>query len=139
MTVEDFITRWATSGAAERANYQLFVSDLCDLIKVERPRPSSADNALNSYIFERSRSVQDSDGSSARNFIDCYERDAFVLEAKQGQGAPVVRQDALLKASIRKSATARRDTSSWDKAMLKAKAQAERNVRDLPATSSCAV
>ena len=45
MTVEDFITRWATSGAAERANYQLFVSDLCDLIKVERPRPPSADNA----------------------------------------------------------------------------------------------
>ena len=35
-----FIDRWAASGAAERANYQLFLSELCDLLDVPRPNPA---------------------------------------------------------------------------------------------------
>jgi hypothetical protein len=31
-----FIARWQKSGAAERANYQLFLSELCDLLGVPR-------------------------------------------------------------------------------------------------------
>lgn len=34
-TIDTFITRWRASGAAERANYQLFLSELCDLLGVE--------------------------------------------------------------------------------------------------------
>ena len=33
----DFIRRWESSGAAKRANYQLFLSELCDLLGVPRP------------------------------------------------------------------------------------------------------
>ena len=32
-----FIDRWKNSGAAERANYQLFLSELCDVLGVPRP------------------------------------------------------------------------------------------------------
>ena len=35
-----FIARWRSSGAAERANYQLFLSELCDLPNVPRPDPN---------------------------------------------------------------------------------------------------
>ncbi|MCB0032999.1 MAG: hypothetical protein KDE51_03180 [Anaerolineales bacterium] len=38
ITVEAFIERWEASAGAERANYQLFLSELCDIIGVERPR-----------------------------------------------------------------------------------------------------
>lgn len=38
MDVEDFITRWtAREGGAERANYQMFLSELCDVLGVPRP------------------------------------------------------------------------------------------------------
>jgi hypothetical protein len=30
-TIDEFIRRWEASGAAERANYALFLTELCDL------------------------------------------------------------------------------------------------------------
>jgi len=47
-----FIERWEHSGAAERSNYVLFLSELCALLDLPRPDPSSPDNAQNSYVFE---------------------------------------------------------------------------------------
>ena len=38
--IEEFIARWAASSGAERANFQGFAYDLCDLIGVPRPVPS---------------------------------------------------------------------------------------------------
>jgi hypothetical protein len=35
-----FIRRWEASGAAERANYALFLSELCDLLSGPRPEPT---------------------------------------------------------------------------------------------------
>jgi len=35
-----FIERWERSGAAERSNHQLFISELCDLIDVPHPNPA---------------------------------------------------------------------------------------------------
>jgi len=49
-----FIARWSSSGAAERANCQLFLSELCDLLGVARPDPAKPDDADNAYFFERS-------------------------------------------------------------------------------------
>ena len=40
-SAHDFIIRWRNSGAAERANYALFLSELCDLLGVERPNPAT--------------------------------------------------------------------------------------------------
>jgi hypothetical protein len=49
----DFIPRWESSAAAERANYQLFLSELCDFLGVPRPNPTVPDDEQNIYVFER--------------------------------------------------------------------------------------
>ena len=36
--VEAFIERWQRSAASERANYQLFLSELCDVLNVPAAR-----------------------------------------------------------------------------------------------------
>jgi hypothetical protein len=51
--VDEFIDRWSKSAGAERANYQLFLAELCDLIGVPRPDPSEADEAENTYVFDK--------------------------------------------------------------------------------------
>ena len=35
-----FIRRWEKSGGAERANYQLFLTELCDVLGVNHPEPT---------------------------------------------------------------------------------------------------
>ncbi|MCL4264141.1 MAG: hypothetical protein KJ069_13040 [Anaerolineae bacterium] len=78
--VDHFITRWQASGAAERANYQLFLTELCELLGVERPLPKTPHEQENAYVFEK---VVPSPHATT-NFIDLYKRGCFVLEAKQG-------------------------------------------------------
>ena len=46
-----FLTKWQVSGAAERANAQLFVTELCALLEVEPPQPSTPNESLNAYCF----------------------------------------------------------------------------------------
>jgi hypothetical protein len=70
--VEAFMERWERSGAAERSNHQLFISELCDLLGVPHPDPATPDNSKNSYIFERSITFQHGDGTSSTGFIDLY-------------------------------------------------------------------
>lgn len=65
--VQLFIERWADSGAAERANCQIFLSELCALLDVPPPEPATPDINLNAYVFER-------DGSSTTGRIDLYKR-----------------------------------------------------------------
>ncbi|MDT5121251.1 MAG: hypothetical protein QOC96_733 [Acidobacteriota bacterium] len=80
--VQEFIARWKESGAAERANYQLFLSELCDVLGVVRPQPAQADDKQNAYVFERAVTFQNGDGSTSNGRIDLYKRGCFVLEAK---------------------------------------------------------
>ncbi len=42
--IESFIRRWSPSGGSERVNHQLFLTELCDVLGVERPEPSVDDN-----------------------------------------------------------------------------------------------
>jgi hypothetical protein len=52
--VEAFIKRWQDQdGGQERANYALFLSELCDVLNVPRPEPASANSETNEYVFER--------------------------------------------------------------------------------------
>jgi len=134
--IEAFIARWAASGASERANYQLFLTELCELLDVPRPDPATSDNAQNGYVFERTVTFHHGDGSTSTGFIDLYRRGAFVLEAKQGAdsiegGALSASEQAKQKKA--KQGTARRGTGSWDDAMLRARGQAEQYARALPA------
>ena len=83
-TVEHFISSWALTGGSELANTQSFVNELCALIGVEQPRGSRADDAENDYVFERRVFANNGDDTETFGRVDCYKRDAFVLEAKQG-------------------------------------------------------
>ena len=77
-----FIQRWQGKDGSEKANLQIFLNDLCDLLGVEKPQPAHADNTLNAYVFERRIDLLKVDHRSNRGFIDLYRRDCFVLEGK---------------------------------------------------------
>jgi hypothetical protein len=113
--VHAFITKWQGAGGSERANYQLFISDLCELLDVERPQPAREDTRDNAYVFERRVTFSHGDGSTSAGYIDCYRRGHFVLEAKK------------LKATVGGA------TKGFDDALLRARAQAEGYARALPA------
>jgi hypothetical protein len=78
-----FIARWEPSGGKELANYQSFLIELCTLLCVAPPEPTTADDRQNAYVFERAvPSVKLEDGGVCR--IDLYKRGCFILETKQG-------------------------------------------------------
>lgn len=52
-TLDTFLAKWAASGAAERANAQLFVAELCTLLQVDPPQPKTPDESANTYVFEK--------------------------------------------------------------------------------------
>lgn len=110
--VDAFIERWGNGGGTERANYQLFLTELCALLDLPMPDPASADNAENAYVFERMVPIASPDGKVSHGFIDLYRRGSFVCEAKQSGKAL--------------------DTGAWDKAMQAAHNQADTYVRSLP-------
>lgn len=110
--IDKFVTRWQGSGGTERANYQLFLTELCTLLSLPQPEPASEDTSTNAYVFERRVDIQNPDGSGGRGFIDLYKAGCFVLEAKQ-TGKTL-------------------DSQGWDKAMLRAQNQADQYVRALP-------
>ncbi len=111
--IEIFIDRWAGASGSERANYQLFVTELCDLLGTPKPDPARIETRDNAYVFERRVQFAHGDGSASFGFIDCYQRGRFVLEAKK------VRAPG--------------HTKGFDDALLRARAQAEGDARALPA------
>jgi hypothetical protein len=141
--VSAFIARWKSSAAAERANYQLFLSELCDLLGVPRPEPARADDRHNAYVFERAVTFHNNDGTTSAGRIDLYRRDCFVLEAKQGSERASEAEAATLfegagagagRGGVRRArrGTAVRGTRGWDVRMREARGQAEQYVRALP-------
>ncbi len=140
-TIDAFITRWRETGGSELANTQSFINDLCHLLEVEAPAGSRADDALNNYVYERRVFQDNGDGSQSFGRIDCYKRDCFILEAKQGSEADRAAADRGeddldlfgQTASARvKRGTAKRGTPAWARAMVQAKGQAERYAKALP-------
>jgi len=111
--VEAFIDRWRDSDGLERANYQLFLTELCHLLGLPGPEPAGPDPKQNAYVFERRVDIHHADGTVNRGYIDLYKRGHFVLEAKQ--------------------VSEQHESSRWDKAMLRAAAQADSYIRALPA------
>lgn len=127
-----FIARWQhREGGQERANYSLFLTELCDVIGVERPQPAGATHEHNDYVFERVVKMQGC--SSGR--IDLYKRHSFVLEAKQSRwpGQRRARGPGAGAAGDAPRRT-RCDARAWDALMLSAKRQAQDYARALPAS-----
>ena len=140
--IEKFIADWRDTGGSELANTQSFIKGLCQLLGVDAPAGSRTDDVHNDYVFERRVFQDNGDGTQSFGRIDCYKRNAFILEAKQGseadRAAASKGEDDLdifgQTASTRvKRGTARRGTLGWAKAMVQAKGQAERYAKALPA------
>jgi hypothetical protein len=110
---EAFIQRWQSASGSERANCQLFVTELCALLGLPQPDPASNDTASNAYVFERRVTFAHGNGSQSAGFIDCYRRGAFVLEGKRVKAGPA--------------------TPGFDDALMRARNQAEGYARALPA------
>jgi hypothetical protein len=51
---------------SERANYQLFITELCALLGVPLPDPARDDTRDNAYVFERRVVFNHGDGSSSQ-------------------------------------------------------------------------
>lgn len=122
MTYSEFETRWKAAGGAERANYGLFLQDLCDLLDVPRPDSTTDNPADDAYVLERAVEFNDgSRGPSIRKSsgrIDLYKRGCFVLETKQGTETPdqqkaVERAELGLAPEKRRKAHAVRGTTKW--------------------------
>ncbi|MGN6309698.1 MAG: class I SAM-dependent DNA methyltransferase [Xanthobacteraceae bacterium] len=134
---EAFIARWqGQEGGQERANYALFLTELCDLIGVGHPEPAGATHERNDYVFERVVTKRNDDGD-ALGRIDLYKRDSFVLEAKQsrwqGQKNEIKGQNELFADEPTSASRGRRGAErAWDVLMLNAKRQAEDYARALP-------
>lgn len=86
IVAENFIARWSgREGGQERANYSLFLAELCDVLDVSRPEPAAASHELNDYVFERRVERRLADGTVESGRIDLYKRGHFILEAKQSR------------------------------------------------------
>ena len=84
--IERFIGRWRNNeGGAERANFPLFLTELCALLDLPQPDPADATHERNDYVFERAVTFPDEAGRSRHGRIDLYRRGCFVLEAKQSR------------------------------------------------------
>ncbi len=110
--LDAFLIRWRDADGSERANYQLFVGELCALLDMPTPQPATGQPEQDGYVFERRVLFRHGDGSESVGFIDLYRRGAFVLEAKK------VRQGVAVK--------------GFDAALLRARSQGERYARALP-------
>jgi hypothetical protein len=140
MDAETFISRWQGSAGQERANYGLFLVELCDLIGVGRPNPAGEDTRLNDYVFERAVRFRHDDGSTSPGRIDLYKKGCFVLEAKQSkkrqQGGETYEQLPLQLrggggAAVMERPRAKAPVTSLDALMRSAKRQAEDYARCL--------
>jgi hypothetical protein len=135
-SLHTFIARWRASGAAERANYQLFLAELCAVLDVPAPDPTSPAEAENAYVFEKG--VPLPHGTTGR--IDLYRRGCFVLEAKQGsdraESGGALSAEAERQFKGRKRGTAVRGTAAWDTAMARAHQQAQATPATCPSRRS---
>ncbi|MCE9609880.1 MAG: hypothetical protein K8R23_06685 [Chthoniobacter sp.] len=134
-SLDAFLARWSSAGASERANAQLFLTELADLLGVPRPGNDHASG----YTFEFPVRIPTGPGQATDGRIDLYRRGCFVLEAKQFV-APKAEQTNLELAALASGAEVEgkkksgpiRGSDAWDDAMWRAKGQAERYARHLP-------
>jgi hypothetical protein len=133
-----FIDRWRKNeGGAERANFPLFLTELCALLDLPQPDPADATHEHNDYVFERDVTTVDDDGKINHRRIDLYRRGCFVLEAKQSRqkgGAKEVALAPELDLGLEAARGRRSAHRGWDVLMRNARVQAEDYARALPAS-----
>jgi hypothetical protein len=117
----DFIARWEPTGGKELANYQSFLIELCSLLGVAPPDPTTTDDMRNAYVFERAVHYLHSDIGNGTGRIDLYKRGCFVLETKQGVDRHAASDPYLKSPKLTRKGHTVRGTGGWDTAIYKAK------------------
>ena len=107
-----FIARYADS-VGERANKDSYLKDLCTVLGLPHPEPSTGDAERDAYVFEKDAKLAREGASATTKKIDLYKAGCFILEAKQGSND-----------GAKKLGTARRGTPAWNIAMNDAYGQA---------------
>ena len=143
MELGAFIDRWfGREGGAERANYQMFLSELCQTLDLPIPDPKG--QGLENYVFEAPVKSQAVLGTKGTGRIDLYKKDCFILEAKQSQVKPgeAIPADApeealetvtdLFGNIIGHTASKSKKAPRYDRLMADARVQAERYALALP-------
>jgi hypothetical protein len=116
-SLPDFLARWRASGAEERANKDLFFTELCEVLGVPRPSPKTGDPARDVYVFEADVPVTHAGDATSVKKIDVYRAGHFLLEAKQAANAAAGE-------GRRKLNRAKRGSPAWEEAMKDAYGQA---------------
>src|ERR1700679_3420530 len=114
MDLASFVDRWRKdSSGSERSNKNLFFTELCDVLDLPHPSPSTGDRARDLYVFEADVLSVHEGGTITTLKADLYKHGCFILEAKQGSepGDPKV-------------GGARRGTPAWNRMMQEAQGQA---------------
>jgi hypothetical protein len=111
--LDAFIEKWARSGAAERANKDMFLAELCGVLGVAPPNPATGDAEKDTYVFERASPLAHEGGDATTGHIDLYKQGCFILEAKQASGE-----------GTSKLGKAKRGTPAWNILMKDALGQA---------------
>ena len=78
---------WGKPGGAERATYQMFLTELALVLGADTPDPGEG-GTLGNYQFEGPVSSEAVFLSKHNKRIDLYKRNHFILEAKQSQVKP---------------------------------------------------
>ncbi|MDQ3033410.1 MAG: hypothetical protein M3Y87_13410 [Myxococcota bacterium] len=118
-TLDSFLATWTGSAGSEKANAQMFFTELCDVLDLPHPFPATNDPRKDDYVFERRVHMPLADGDARANWIDVYRKGCFVLESKQG-------------AAESGKGFAKRDTPMWNLEMQKALGQARGYALTLP-------
>ncbi len=132
ITPESFIEYWSKAEASEMANSQSFINGLTRMLGLPQPSNTHAEG----YSFNFPLKVP---GTVTTNWIDLYRRGHFVWESKQFADVKQEQSElelVAIKAGVveaKKKSGPVRGTGAWDDAMLRARGQAERYVRQLPA------
>lgn len=122
-----FIAYWqANQGGAERANYTVFVNQLCEVLGLPKPG-AGAGGILGDYQFEGP--VPGGSRGGGTGFIDVYYRNHFILEAKQSKLPPAAQPSLYDPAE---SAPATPAGARYDQLMRDARRQAEHYAHSLP-------
>jgi hypothetical protein len=53
LSLPAFVAKWTASAAAERANKDTFLLELCDVLDIPRPGATTGDAAQDTYVFEK--------------------------------------------------------------------------------------
>jgi len=65
--LDTFIAKWAAAGAAERANKDMFLTELCGVLGVAPPNPAMGDAERDTYVFEREARLSHEGGEAKRS------------------------------------------------------------------------